>query len=132
MNRNGVFMFGHWFVIASISTVSIYTETKKRNRLELLRKFENPVPEEATTIPFAKEICHYLESELQSKSYYSLTIAAEPRFAGKIKEVMSPQLQRLVVNWIKKDLEKIPLERLALHLPLDLPKPKNPENPRRL
>lgn len=125
-------MFGHWFVIASQSTVSIYTETKKRNRLELLRQFENPVPEEATAIPFAKEICNYLESEHQSKSFNSLTIAAEPHFAGKIREVMSPQVQKLVLNWIKKDLEKIPLDRLALHLPLDLPKPKTPENPRRL
>ena len=91
-----------------------------------------PSPEEATAIPFAKEICSYLESEHQSKSFFTLTIAAEPHFAGKIKEVMSPQVQKLVLNWIKKDLEKIPLERLALHLPLDLPKPKNLENPRRL
>ncbi len=124
-------MFGHWFVIASQKSVSIYTETKKRNRLELLRKFENPFPEEASAIPFAKEICSYLESEYQSKNFYSLTIAAEPHFCGKIREVIGPVIQKLVLSWIKKDLEKIPIDRLPLHLPLDLPAPKIPENPRR-
>ena len=129
--RSEVYMFGHWFVIASQKSVSIYTETKKRNRLELLRKFENPIPEEASTIPFSKEICNYLESEHQSKNFYTLTIAAEPHFSGKIRAVMSPVLQKLVLNWIRKDLEKIPIERLPLHLPLDLPAPKIPDNPRR-
>lgn len=124
-------MFGHWFVIASQSSVNIYTETKKRQRLEHLRKFENPTPADPSHLPFAREICKYLESELQLKSFDSLTIAAGPQLAGAVKQVMDPQLQKRVINWIKKDLEKIPADRLALHLPLDLPKPKIPENPRR-
>lgn len=115
-------MFSHWFVITSQKTVKIFTETKKRNKLELLRTFENPIPEEATAIPFAKEISNYLEHEYRLKSFKSLTIAAEPHFLGKIKEVMKPEIQKLVVNWLKKDLLKIPLDKLAMHLPLDLPK----------
>lgn len=111
-------MYAHWFVVASQKTINIFTEVHDRNKLKLLRTFDNPVPEEASTIPFAKEMVEFLEKEFQLKSFESLTVAAEPHFLGKIKEVMPKQIESLVRNWIRKDLFKIPLHKLPSHLPL--------------
>lgn len=113
-------MHAHWFVIASQKTVNIYTETQSRSKLQLLRTFDNPVPEEASAIAFAKTLTNYLDKEYQNKSFQSLTIAAEPHFMGKIREVLKPQISKLVQHWIKKDLQKVPMYQLPVHLPLSL------------
>ena len=113
-------MHAHWFVIASQKTVNIYTETQSRSKLQLLRTFDNPVPEEASALSFAKKLANYLNKEYQAKNFQSLSIAAEPHFIGKIREVLKPQISKLVQHWIKKDLQKIPMYQLPVHLPLSL------------
>lgn len=111
-------MNGHWFVVANEKTINIYTEVKNRNRLKLIRTFENRYPEEATSLSFAKELAYYLDIQNQLKNYDSLTISAEPHFLGKIREKMKPSVTKLVHNWIHKDLLKIPLKELESYLPL--------------
>ncbi len=112
-------MDAQWFVVASQKTITIFAETKKRKKLESIRTFENPIAEEASLIPFAKDLVHYLDREYQLKHFKTLTIAAEPHFLGKIREVMKPQLEKLVVHWIRKDLQKIPQIELPMHILLD-------------
>lgn len=116
-------MHAHWFVVASQKTVNIYTETQSRSKLQLLRTFDNPVPEEASALAFAKELANYLDKEYQYKNFQTLSIAAEPHFIGKIREVLKPQISKLVQHWIKKDLQKIPMYQLPVHLPLNLSRP---------
>lgn len=128
-------MYGHWYVVASQKQVNIFTQIKDeakaknkyqykyknkyyRNNLQLIKKFDNPIPEEASSVPFAKEVVNYLDKQQQTKNFTSLTVIAEPHFLGKIKAQMKPQLISAVADWIKKDLLKIPLGQLAEHLPL--------------
>lgn len=113
-------MHAHWFVIASQKTVNIYIETQSRSKLQLLRTFDNPVPEEASALSFAKELANYLDKEYQAKNFQSLSIAAEPHFMGKIRESLNPRISELVLHWIKKDLQKVPMYQLPVHLPLGL------------
>lgn len=123
-------MYGHWYVVANQKQVNVFTQIKDEdesnnqlknkygNKLQLIKKFDNPIPEEASSVPFAKEVINYLDKQQQIKSFTSLAVIAEPRFLGKIKAQMKPQLISVVTNWIKKDLHKIPLGHLADHLPL--------------
>lgn len=119
-------MYGHWFVVASEKTVNIFTEVRERNKLRLIRTFENRYPEEASSIPFAKQLVNFLNIQHQLKNYDYLTIAAEPRFLGKIREKMKPQTEKLVKNWIQRDLLKVPIKELVEHLPLLHPEPVRP------
>ena len=112
-------MDAQWFVIANKKKINIYVETKKRNKLELLQTFENPIAEEASAIPFAKQVVSFLDKAHTLKRFKTLTVAAEPHFLGKFREVMKPQLESLVKNWLKKDLLKIPKAELPSHLPLN-------------
>lgn len=111
-------MHAHWFVIASEKTINIFTEVNDRNILKLIKNFENPIPEEASSVPFAKTLIYFLTNEHRLKNFNSLTIAAEPHFLGKIKGQLKPPLNETVKNWIRKDLIKIPLKHLPDHLPL--------------
>ncbi len=141
-------MLGHWFIVASQKTVTIFTEVSERNRLQQIKVFENPLgrersralikkeaghgtksigrtgsvyytevkrhdPHEDAAIQFAKEIAHFLKSEYTKKKFNSLTVVAEPRFLGKIRSAMEPVVQATVIDWIKKDLQKIPQKKLA-------------------
>lgn len=111
-------MYAHWFVIANEKTINIYTEVNERNKLKLIQNFENPIAEEASSIGFAKQLIRFLNKEHQIKNFSSLTIAAEPRFLGKIRTQIKSPIKNTVKNWIQKDLIKIPLKQLVDHLPL--------------
>ncbi|MGE3757206.1 MAG: host attachment protein, partial [Pseudobdellovibrionaceae bacterium] len=63
-------------------------------------------PHEEAALQFSREIAKFLEVEKQKKSVGSLTIVAEPHFLGKIKNSLSPDVKKIVVGWIKKDLQK--------------------------
>lgn len=69
-------------------------------------------PHEEAVHQFAKEVSQTLEREKIKKHFESLTIVAEPRFLGKIRAEMGTDLQSVVSDWIKKDLQKTPQKEL--------------------
>ncbi len=73
-------------------------------------------PHEEAAIQFSKEIAKFLKKQSQEKNFTSLTIVAEPHFLGKMKSSMEPSLQKMVVKWVKKDLEKTPKSQLPKFL----------------
>ena len=73
-------------------------------------------PHEEAAVQFAKKTVEFLESEERRGSFKSLTVAAEPRFLGKIKAAMRPETEKLVVEWLRKDLLKVPKADLARRL----------------
>ena len=112
-------MDGHWYIVASEKTIHIFTEIEDRNKLKALQSFQNPIPEEASSIPFAKNLIKFLNQQQQLKNFKTLTIAAEPRFLGKIRGQMKSSLKNTVKHWIKRDLIKIPKKQLQEYLPLN-------------
>jgi protein required for attachment to host cells len=77
-----------------------YTERKRHD------------PHEEAVIQFAKELCQFLQSEKLKNSFESMAVVAEPHFIGIIKAEMKVSLKKSVTNWIKKDLLKMPQEKL--------------------
>ena len=69
-------------------------------------------PHEEAVIQFSKEVAQFLQSEKLRKNFDSLTIVAEPHFLGKLRTEMKPNLQSVVIDWIKKDLQKTPKKEL--------------------
>ena len=69
-------------------------------------------PHEEAVIQFSKEVAQFLQSEKLRKKFDSLTIVAEPHLLGKLRTEMKPNLQSVVIDWIKKDLQKTPKKEL--------------------
>lgn len=124
-------MFGRWFVVANQKNVKVLTErSDSKGRFKELKKFDNPFgrarnheefikkqdPREQAAVEFAKNITLYLESARQKNKFETLTVVAEPYFLGKIRTAMKPQLKKLVIIWIKKDLQKYPKLKLTKFL----------------
>lgn len=69
-------------------------------------------PHEEGVIQFAKEIAKFLEKEKLKNNFDSLSIVAEPNLLGKMRAEMSANLKGVVTQWIKKDLQKTPINKL--------------------
>lgn len=69
-------------------------------------------PHEEAMNQFAKEIVQFLERGKFKKSFNSLSIIAEPHLLGKIRSEMKTDLKESVVQWIKKDWQKTPMNKL--------------------
>ena len=88
---------GHW---GSVS----YSQRKRRD------------PHEEAVAQFAREAVQFLEKELLKKNFQSLTLVAEPHLLGIIRAEMSASLKKTVTDWMKKDLQKTPKNKLASFL----------------
>ncbi|NML13378.1 host attachment protein [Azohydromonas caseinilytica] len=53
---------------------------------------------------FARRVAEYLAQALQKEHYGALHIAAAPRFLGRLRQHLSPQVQQTVAQEINKDL----------------------------
>jgi protein required for attachment to host cells len=83
-----------------------YSETKKHD------------PHEEAVLQFAREFTNFLKMERQQGNFSLLTVVAEPHFLGKIRSAMGEKEKKLVIQWIKKDLQKAPqLQLLKVLLP---------------
>lgn len=122
----------HWFVVANQKTLKIF-KCDDQYHMHLLHRIEGSQSHgrgkspqhlenkkhqagEENAIHFAREIARFLEAEKQAQHFATLTIAAEPRFLGKIKALLTPNVKSCVHSWSHKDLEKIPDRELAEHL----------------
>lgn len=70
-------------------------------------------PHEQASVQFARQLAQFLDEQRLTRNFESLTIAAEPHFMGKLRAEMKPRTETSVVDWIKKDFQKLP----ATHLP---------------
>lgn len=94
-----------------------YLETKRQD------------PHEQSAIQFARQIGQFLNEERLCKNFETLTVVAEPSFLGKLRAEMKPRTETSVVDWIKKDLQKIPINKLPGILKLKQRKRQVPLNP---
>jgi protein required for attachment to host cells len=69
-------------------------------------------PKEMASLQFAKTVSDILYKEKQKKGFASLIICAEPHFLGKLKSEMQSSVKKSVTQWIHKDLQKIPTNKL--------------------
>lgn len=53
---------------------------------------------------FARRVAEHLAQALQKQRYGALHIAAAPKFLGRLRQHLSPQVQALVAQEINKDL----------------------------
>lgn len=126
-------MFAHWFVVANQETVQILVDDGEHQDLQVLHTLQNPrgpedqpsglpnpKPHEMTAMLFAKEITTFLQREKLASHFVSLTIAAEPRFLGKLRHELNPHLLASVTQWVGKDLHKTPIHELPEHLDVEL------------
>jgi len=73
-------------------------------------------PLEEAASQFAREITKFLDQERKKKKFESLTIAAEPKFMGKIRAHMKAPTERRVLKWLRKDLDKQSIHELGVTL----------------
>lgn len=75
-------------------------------------------PHEEAVVSFAKEVSSYLKKAKSLKKYDDLIIVAEPRMAGRLRKELSKSIVEKV-EWVSKDLGKIPNNQLAKVLGLN-------------
>lgn len=73
-------------------------------------------PEKEQEARFAATLLDELERRLAAHEFEELTIVAEPRMLGVLREKISPALRRTVVAEIAKDLTNIPAPELGAAL----------------
>lgn len=79
-------------------------------------------PLEAVAEQFASKIAKLLRAEQLKGNFGALTIAAEPKFLGKVKASLEKETASTVSEWIRKDLAHVPLNELGEFLGIDAPK----------
>lgn len=62
---------------------------------------------------FADRVAQYLAQALQQQRYGVLHIAAAPRFLGRLRQHLSPQVQQVVAQELDKDLLQLDRRELA-------------------
>ncbi len=76
----------------------------------------NHDPQVDASQQFAKEVSRFLEAARQEKKFLTLTVVAEPHFLGMLRASMGSELNKVVVRWLNKDLQKTPQTRLSEYL----------------
>ncbi|MCK9504422.1 MAG: host attachment protein [Porticoccaceae bacterium] len=72
---------------------------------------------EQETVNFAREINSILDQGRRQGSYEKLVLVAAPDFLGQLRAGMNPQVHKLVVHEVDKNIVKQPLEDLRRVLP---------------
>lgn len=88
-------------------TVFRYTESSGEN------------PRDEASEQFARKVAFYLKKGKEERSYDFLSIAAEPRFLGKMRGALDPRVSKSVVEWIESDFSKISDRELPEALDLE-------------
>ena len=71
---------------------------------------------------FARRVAEHLGQALQKQRYAALHIAAAPRFLGRLRQHLSPQVQAVVAQEINKDLLQFKGRDLAERIFGEVPK----------
>ena len=65
---------------------------------------------------FARRVAQRLAEEQQAGHFERLRIAAAPRFLGRLRQAMTPQVSERIEGELDKDLVNLPPRELADHL----------------
>lgn len=68
-------------------------------------------PHEDASDQFAKRLSRSMMTDLKSDHSLSYKIVAEPKFLGKLKATFKKDTLGLRIEWVEKDLEKVPYEK---------------------
>jgi protein required for attachment to host cells len=131
-----------WVAITSQAKMKIFKQTPGTGELHHLTTIENPMvdssdtdisrhtpgvsmeggrhhvmsggdsPHDIETAAFIRAIAVHLDHERRQHNVSHLIIAAEPRLLGHLKAQLSTETLQIVSQWIDKDLEKEPTEKL--------------------
>jgi len=74
-------------------------------------------PKEKEDKLFARELTHFLESAYDEGKLGRLYIAAAPSFLGLIRKMINPNVGKLLVNEINKDLTHMRVDEIQEHFP---------------
>lgn len=70
------------------------------------------VPHDEVALTFAKQVAEFLVQHKLGKDFLGVTIAAEPHMKGLLKKGLEKSKVKMAIQWLEKDLEKMPTERL--------------------
>jgi protein required for attachment to host cells len=73
-------------------------------------------PKQLASEDFARKIVQFLRNEHAHGHVQELVVIAEPSFLGMIKKTMDEQTQKIVSDWLIKDLEKSSTSNLMVQL----------------
>ena len=73
----------------------------------------NPVDQRETE--FVKNVAQILDREQQKGSFHRLVIAAAPIALGDIRKAISPNVKKMIVAELDKDLTNLPTAQLDRH-----------------
>jgi len=73
-------------------------------------------PKQVEAIKFATEISHTLSTALNNGEYNQLYVIAEPSFLGLLRQHISPQVQKLILAEVGKQLTGSNKEAIEKHL----------------
>lgn len=80
--------------------------------------FEDHTPvKEQEKDEFAREVAEALEKGRRQGDYHKLAVIAAPDFLGVLRQHLSAQVRKLVVEEVNKNLTKGTLEDIRKHLP---------------
>lgn len=78
-------------------------------------------PKKHEAIVFAKTVADHLDAARKQGKYHQLVIVAAPAMLGLIRDNMSKDTQKLVIEEINKNLAQHTTEDIRQHLPAKLP-----------
>lgn len=86
-------------------------------------------PHEDAAVDFARRISRHLEHEAQAHNFEELTIVAEPKMTGRIRQFLgSPALPE--VEWLRKDWSHLSDHEIGAQLGADFRNPMEPAHVR--
>jgi protein required for attachment to host cells len=74
-------------------------------------------PKEQESMRFAKTVADRLNQGRVENRFRRLTIVADPRFLGQLRDCIAPEVAKLVCSEIDKDLSKADDAAIREHLP---------------
>lgn len=84
----------------SRNSTARYAETKRHD------------PKEQVQIQFARSISEFMDKLTDRVKFDSITVVAEPHFLGKLRAEFSESLNKVITEWIAKDLQKASTAKL--------------------
>jgi protein required for attachment to host cells len=73
-------------------------------------------PQDAEMEKFAREVASFLDKKRSLNEFDELIIAASPNFLGNLRQRISDQVTKCVVDTLDKDYSRLPKEEIAQRL----------------
>lgn len=74
-------------------------------------------PKEKEDILFAREVSSYLDQAYSQGELTRLYLAASPTFLGHLRQALNPNVIKLIIDEVNKDLTHMPVDEIKGHFP---------------